>query len=126
LLNNSKTGTEKMKTTIYHNPRCGKSRETLAIIKSMGIEPEIIEYLKTPLKEDSIRKILKKLNAEPINIIRRKEAKDLGLDLKVMSSTELIKSMAKYPIIIERPIVIKGKKGLIGRPPEKVTEILEP
>lgn len=115
-----------MKTTIYHNPRCGKSRETLAIIKSMGIEPEIIEYLKTPLKEDSIRKILKKLNAEPINIIRRKEAKDLGLDLKVMSSTELIKSMAKYPIIIERPIVIKGKKGLIGRPPEKVTEILEP
>ena len=108
------------------HPRCGKSRETLAIIKSMGIEPEIIEYLKTPLKEDSIRKILKKLNAEPINIIRRKEAKDLGLDLKVMSSTELIKSMAKYPIIIERPIVIKGKKGLIGRPPEKVTEILEP
>jgi len=118
------TGTEIMKTIIYHNPKCGKSRETLAIIKSKGIEPEIIEYLKTPLKEVSIREILKKLNTEPINIIRRKESKDLGLDLKVMSNAELIRSMAQHPIIIERPIVIKGKKGTLGRPPEKVLELL--
>lgn len=114
-----------MTVTIYHNPRCSKSRQTLALLQDKGIETEIVEYLKTPPGADEIAAILKKLGIEARALMRTKEApyKELGL-AKVDDEKALIKAMAENPILIERPIVIKGSKAALGRPPEQVLEIL--
>jgi arsenate reductase len=111
------------KVTIYHNPRCTKSRETLALLKDRGIEPEIIEYLKTPPDEKQLRELLRKLGMAPAELIRKKEHQALGLP-PTGDPDELIARMAAYPQIIERPIVVAGKSARLGRPPEKVLEIL--
>ena len=114
-----------MSVTIYHNPRCSKSRQTLALLQDKGIEPEIVEYLKTPPSADEIAAILKKLGIEPRALMRTKEApyKELGL-ADVSDDKALIEAMAENPVLIERPIVIKGAKAALGRPPEQVLEIL--
>lgn len=115
-----------MNVKIYHNPRCGKSRQTLQLIKEQGIEPEIIEYLKTPPSAEELDDILQKLGMEPRDLIRKQEAeyKAGGLDNEALDRQALINGMISYPILIERPIVIANGKAAIGRPPEHILSIL--
>ncbi len=111
-------------TTIYHNPRCSKSRQTLALLEERGIEPEIIEYLVTPPSAEELRTILGLLGKSPRDILRKKEAHEAGLDDPALDDDALIAGMAANPIVIERPIVVNGDKAALGRPPENVLEIL--
>ncbi|MCH2456126.1 MAG: arsenate reductase (glutaredoxin), partial [Idiomarina sp.] len=107
--------------TIYHNPRCSKSRQTLELLKEKSIEPEVVEYLKTPPNAAELKDILSKLGLSADELMRKKEAiyKELGL-AGVSDENELITAMVNNPKLIERPIVIKGDKATIGRPPESV------
>ena len=109
--------------TIYHNPRCTKSRQALALLSERGIAPTVVEYLQTPPDEATIRSLLKKLGIEAEQLIRRKEHLALGLP-DTDDPQELIARMAAHPEIIERPIVVRGAKARLGRPPEQVLEIL--
>ena len=112
--------------TIYHNPRCGKSRETLKLL-SENISDEnitIVEYLKTNPSEGDIRSILSKLNISAIELVRKKEADFKDYKNKQLNDEELIALMAKIPKLIERPIVIKGEKAILGRPPENVLKLV--
>lgn len=111
---------------IYHNPRCGKSRQTLALIKDAGIEPEVIEYLKTPPTAEELDAILKKLKMEPQDLMRKGEAiyKELKLAERELTRDEAIAIMLEHPKLIERPIVVQGRKAVLGRPPENVNELL--
>lgn len=111
------------KVTIYHNPRCSKSRQTLALLRDNDVEPTIVEYLKTPPDEKTLAGLLKKLGMKPQELIRKKEYRALGLP-DTDDSAELIARMAANPQIIERPIVVCGKNARLGRPPESVLEIL--
>lgn len=115
-----------MQTTIYHNPRCGKSRETLALLRKKGIEPRVVEYLKTPPDAATLIQLLKALDIMPRPLLRTKETEfaALGLNNPDLSDAALIEAMVIHPILIERPIVIAGSKVVIGRPPEKVLEII--
>ena len=115
------------KTTIYHNPRCGKSRQTLSLLHEKGIDPNIVEYLKTPPTANELDSILKKLNLTPEQVLRTKEPTFKTLNLKSgdsRSRKDWIKIMVQNPILIERPIVIHGVKAALGRPPENVLKIL--
>ena len=111
---------------IFHNPRCSKSRQTLELLHTNSAQPEIIEYLKTPPDVAELGQILDMLGLEPRQLMRTHEAeyKDNGLDDESLSREDLIQAMVKYPKLIERPIVINNGKAVIGRPPEKVLEIL--
>ncbi|MGR9015048.1 MAG: arsenate reductase (glutaredoxin) [Gammaproteobacteria bacterium] len=115
-----------MNVKIYHNPRCGKSRQTLQLLKDQGIEPEIIEYLKTPPSAQELDDILQKLDMEPRELMRKKEAeyKANGLDDASLDRQALIQCMVSNPILIERPIVIANGKAAVGRPPEAVLAVL--
>jgi len=116
-----------MPISILHNPRCSKSRATLRLLREKGLEPEIIDYLKTPPTENDLGGILQKLKMRPKDLIRFKEAaaKALGLSAKdIRPEAEWVQIMVKHPVLIERPIVIQGERAVIGRPPEKVLEIL--
>lgn len=115
-----------MTVTIYHNPRCSKSRQTLQLLTDQGITPEIVEYLKTPPYFEELDNILALLGLEPRELMRKGEAvyKDLGLADTAWDRQALIQAMVDNPILIERPIVITNGKAAIGRPPEKVLEIL--
>jgi len=115
-----------MAVTIYHNPRCSKSRQTLALLQEQGIEPKVVEYLNETPDTKTLDGLLKKLKLEPRDLMRRKEAayKELGLDDPALSRQALIAAMVEHPILIERPIVVNGAKAALGRPPEKVLEIL--
>jgi arsenate reductase len=119
-------GGRTMSVKIYHNPRCGKSRQTLQLLKEQGIEPEVIEYLKTPPSAQELDDILQKLDMEPRELMRKKEAeyKANGLDDASLDRQALITGMVNSPILIERPIVIANGKAAIGRPPEAVLAIL--
>ena len=115
-----------MPLTIYHNPRCSKSRQTLDLLTAKGLKPKVVEYLKTPPTAKELDEILKKLKLEPDAIVRTKEdayAKS-GLKNPALSRAETIAILAKNPILIERPIVVNGDKAALGRPPEKVLGIL--
>ncbi len=112
-----------MDVTIYHNPRCGKSRDTLKLIEARGIAPRVIEYLQTPPSAAEMRAILAKLGLKPKDILRRKEAKEAGIDPD-LPEDELLAKMLAHPIVIERPIVLAGGKAALGRPPENVLAIL--
>ena len=115
-----------MSVIFYHNPRCSKSRQTLQLLKDQGIEPKIIEYLKTPPSAQELDDILQKLGMEPRDLMRKKEAeyKANGLDDKSLDRQTLINAMISYPVLIERPIVIANGKAALGRPPEAVLSIL--
>ena len=115
-----------MSITIYHNPRCTKSRQTLALLEEKGVKPTVIEYLKTPPSARALDTILKQLGLEPRSAMRKKEEpyKALGLDDAKLSRKDLIKAMVENPILIERPIVVANGKARIGRPPESVLEII--
>ena len=115
-----------MSVTIYHNPRCSKSRATLQLLKEKGIEPTIIEYLKTPPSTVELDSILHKLGMEPRQLMRTKEPeyKEAGLDDQTLDRAALIQAMVDHPKLIERPIVLANDQAAIGRPPESVLEIL--
>jgi len=115
-----------MSVTMYHNPRCSKSRQALKLLQEHGVEPRIIEYLKTPPDAKTLKTILKKLGMEPRALMRRKEApyKELNLVDEALDTDALIGSMVENPILIERPIVLANGKAALGRPPENVLEIL--
>lgn len=113
-----------MNVTIYHNPRCSKSRQALELLKERGIEPTIVEYLKTPPDEAEIRGLLAKLGKAPRDILRKKEAAEAGLDDPSLSDDALIRGMAANPVVIERPIVVNGDRARLGRPPESILSIL--
>jgi arsenate reductase len=115
-----------MSVTIFHNPRCSKSRQTLELLEQRGLTPTVVEYLKTPPTAEKLKEILIQLGLLPRDLMRKKEdlyAK-LELDSPDLSNDDLIGFMAKNPILIERPIVISNGKAALGRPPEQVLEIL--
>jgi len=114
------------KVTIYHNLRCTKSRETLHLLRSKGIEPTIIEYLKTPPSKSSLKTLLKQLGMKPRELLRTKEEeyKKAGLDKATASDEQILAAMESHPILIERPIVVANGKAALGRPPENILKIL--
>lgn len=115
-----------MPVTIYHNPKCSKSRQTMGLLAERNIEPEIIEYLQTPPDAETLDSLLTKLGFEPRQLMRKKEApySELGLDDESLDRAALIQAMIDNPILIERPIVIADGEVRLGRPPEAVLEIL--
>lgn len=115
-----------MSVTIYHNPRCSKSRQTLEILKGQNVDLEIIEYLKTSPDARTIKQILSYLNISARGLLRKGESayQEGGLDDTNLSEDELIAAMVEHPILIERPVVINNGKAAIGRPPESVLDIL--
>ena len=115
-----------MTVRIYHNPRCSKSRQTLALLQERGVTPTVIEYLKTPPDAATLGDILAKLGCPPRQLMRVKEAvyRELGLGDESRSDADLIQAMVDNPILIERPIVLAGDRAALGRPPEAVLAIL--
>jgi arsenate reductase len=115
-----------MTLTLFHNPRCSKSRQTLALLEDHGQTPTIIEYLKTPPDVVTLRALLAKLGLQPIDIMRTNEApyKAAQEDIHAMSKDEQIRWLAANPRVLQRPIVVAGDRARIGRPPESVLEIL--
>ena len=112
-----------MSVTIYHNPRCSKSRQTLTLLQENGADPKIVEYLGNPPSAAELKEILGMLGMRPAELLRSKEAKEAGIDT-AMNEDDLIAAMVANPIVIERPIVVAGGKAKIGRPPESVLDIL--
>jgi arsenate reductase len=119
-----------MSVTIYHNPRCGKSRATLELLRRRGIAPDVIEYLATPPDARRLKQLLKLLGLAPRDLMRKGEAayKEKNLADPKLGDAALIAAMVEHPILIERPIVVvkdaKGERAALGRPPEQVLEIL--
>ncbi|HEY4345254.1 MAG TPA: arsenate reductase (glutaredoxin) [Parvibaculum sp.] len=113
------------KVTIWHNPRCSTSRTTLSLLEQHGLQPTIVEYLKTPPSADELKSVLKKLHMKPRELMRKKEAvyKELGLDKEDLSDDKLIQAMVDNPILIERPVVLFGARAALGRPPENVLDL---
>jgi len=110
---------------IYHNPRCSKSREAKQLCEDAEVELEIVEYLKTPMDEVELKELLVKLGLRAHDVIRTKEEVYSQLELSPDSDEEeLLVATIKYPILLERPIVVKGKQAVIGRPPENVKQLL--
>jgi arsenate reductase len=111
---------------IYHNPRCSKSRQTLALIEEKGVQPEIILYLEKTPNADTLNDILGKLGISARELLRKGEQayKDNQLANKELSEEQLVQAMTEFPKLIERPIVIKGDKAVLGRPPENVLALL--
>lgn len=115
-----------MTVKIYHNPRCAKSRQTLALLEERGLAPLVIEYLQTPPSAKELDAILKLLGKQPRDFMRKQEApyKELKLDDPAKSRAQLLAAMVAHPILIERPIVVAAGRAAIGRPPEAVLAIL--
>lgn len=113
-----------MDVTIFHNPKCSKSRQTLALLRDRGVEPHVVEYLKTPPDEDTLRDLLSKLGLSPRQLVRDKESVFTELHLADTDDATLVRAMAEHPILIERPIVVAGDRARLGRPPENVLELL--
>lgn len=116
----------KKEVIIYHNPRCGKSRKTLSLLREKGIEPKVVEYLKTPPSPKELEEILKLLDMEPRDLMRKKEKEfnSLKLDDPSKGPKVLIDAMIVHPILIERPIVVANGAAVLGRPPENIEKIL--
>ena len=114
-----------MTTTIWHNPRCSKSRQTLQLLRDRGIEPDVVEYLKNPPSTEEIQEVLGLLEMAPRQLMRQSEA--VYREQELATETEdwgLIEAMRNYPILIERPVVLHAGKAVIGRPPEAILAIL--
>ena len=112
--------------TIYHNPRCSKSRQTLQLLQENNIEPEVVLYLETPPDAATLKALLGKLGIGARDLLRKGEDDYKALNLKDagLSDDALIQAMASHPKLIERPIVVKGDKAVLGRPPENVLELV--
>lgn len=117
-----------MDVIIHHNPKCSKSRATLALLEERGIRPEIVRYLETPPDPGRLRELAGMLGVPASAMVRTGEAvwRNLGLDVDAVEEAELFRILSEHPILIERPIVVHGGRARIGRPPEAVLEILEP
>lgn len=115
-----------MSITIYHNPRCSKSRQTLALLEEQGIKPDVVLYLETPPNASTLKTLVRKLNITPRQLLRKgeQEYKDNQLGNPGLTDEALIQAMARFPKLIERPIVVSGPQARIGRPPESVLDIL--
>lgn len=116
-----------MDVTIYHNPRCSKSRETLALLEKRGIRPTVVEYLKNPPDAATLRRVLRALKLKPRDLLRKGESpyRELGLDDASLDDAALIDAMVENPVLIERPIVVvDDERAAVGRPPENVLDIL--
>ena len=115
-----------MPVTILHNPRCSKSRQSLALLTNNGVDAQVILYLQDPPTSSEIKNILKKLNLSPSEILRRGETrfKELAISLEDIDDDQLITLMVENPILIERPIIFNETKAVIGRPPENTLEII--
>src|SRR5213595_2097733 len=113
-----------MPVTMYHNPRCTTSRKTLALLREKGVEPAIIEYLKTPYTAEQLKMLLGQLKMPAKQLLRKKEAAAAGIDPEALSEDALIAAMVRNPIVVERPIVVSGRKAALGRPPEAVLSVL--
>jgi arsenate reductase len=116
-----------MTVTIWHNPRCSKSRQTLELLNKKGVEPTIREYLKQPPGKAEVEKLIDMVGGDPGELIRDGEAefKTLGKKKAEMSKADIAKAIAAHPILLQRPIVVAGKKAAIGRPPEAVLPLLK-
>ena len=116
-----------MSVVIYHNPRCSKSRETLQLLQEQGIEPEVVEYLNEPPSTNRLKQLLKMLGLQPRDLMRQQEPEyeALGLDDPALTREQLVEAMVAHPKLIERPIVVNGDRATIGRPPQRVLEILQ-
>lgn len=114
------------KVTIYHNPRCSKSRQTLTLLEEHGVTPDIVHYLETPPDAGQLAGIIKKLGISPRDLLRtgEQEYKEMNLADKSLDDAALIDAMVKAPILIQRPIVVKGKAAVLGRPPENVLALI--
>ena len=114
-----------MTDVFLHNPRCSKSRAALQLVRESGLELPVREYLEDPLSVDELRRIVKLLGVRPIDIVRRGEPQYAALGLSdTTPDDEVLRAMAEHPILIERPIVVRGERAVVGRPPEAVREIL--
>ena len=115
------------KVTIWHNPRCSKSRQTLQLIRDRGIEPEIVDYLAMPPTEAELTHALAALGMQPRDLMRKKEAVygELGLADESLSESALVEAMASHPILIERPLVFVDEREAVGRPPDNVLSLLD-
>lgn len=115
-----------MSVTIYHNPRCTKSRQTLELLEKRGIKPKIVEYLVNPPSETELKRLLKLLGISPRELLRTKEEeyKKAKLDKPDVTDAEIVRAIVKYPRLMERPIVVAGNKAALGRPPENVLKII--
>lgn len=115
-----------MSIEIYHNPRCTKCRQTLALIEERGQVPQVIEYLKTPPDAQTLQNLLDMLGLQPSELVRHFEApfKELGLDAADTTEEQIFAAMLSHPILIQRPIVVNNGRAAIGRPPHTVLEIL--
>ncbi len=109
---------------IYHNPGCSKSRAALRLLQEQGIDPQIILYLETPPSPIELAELLDKLVLQPAALIRRSEPQLENLDVDSLSDDELLRLMSTQPILIERPIIVRGDRAIIGRPPERVLALL--
>ena len=116
-----------MQVTIYHNPKCATSRATLQLLKKRGVEIKVVDYLKTPPGKAELERLLALLGMEPRELLRTKEPeyKQAGLADPKLSRAALVRAMLEYPRLIERPIVVAGRKAVLGRPPENVFAILK-
>ncbi len=112
-----------MSVTIYHNPRCSKSRQTLQLLHDNGVDPTVVDYLETPPSIAELTEIVTKMGKTPRDITRKKEAAEEGIAAD-LEGTALIKALVDHPRAIERPIVVNGDKAAMGRPPEAVLDIL--
>ena len=111
---------------IYHNPRCSKSRQALALLHEAGCEVEVIEYLNTPPTPDELADVISKLGITSEQLVRKKEAmfRELGLHEQTLTEEQWLRLLCENPRLIERPIVIKGQQAIIGRPPELIQTLL--
>jgi arsenate reductase len=113
------------RVTIYHNPRCSKSRQTLALLEAKGLSPEVVLYLERPPTAQQVEELIDLLGIEPHDLLRAKEPQYRALGLsKAASRKEVARAIAREPILLERPVVVVGRRARLGRPPERVLEIL--
>lgn len=112
--------------TIYHNPRCSKSRQALALLEEAGVQPTVVKYLETPLDAAGLDALCKKLGLEPHELMRTGEDEyaELGFKQQTPSREEALKALAKHPILMERPVVVKGDRAVVARPPERVKDLM--
>jgi len=118
----------KTRATIYHNPRCSKSRQTLALLEERGVEPQIVLYLDHPPDAGELQRLLRQLGMSARDLLRQGEApyRDLDLERPDLSEDDLIDAMVAHPILIERPIVVTDRGAALGRPPDSVLRLLAP
>lgn len=112
---------------LYHNPRCSKSRQALALLEERGYTPEIIEYLKTPPDLETLKQLLARLQLKPRGILRKKEKEysELGLDDETLTDDQILQAIIKAPKLLERPILVRGDRAAIGRPTENLLPLLD-